>query len=123
MENEFTQELIEKAKQASSAEETNADLERLNDSGELSDNELDNVSGGISFDGREFVSVIYGTECFNGQFMYNQLSDGKFARDDNHSQRERFRENAHKPDGSACCAYCMRLGFKDGTGYCELSGR
>lgn len=62
MRNDFTPELIEKAKQAKSAEELAAlakengiDIsddeaeeyfERLNNSGELSDDELDNVSGG-----------------------------------------------------------------------------
>lgn len=97
--------------------------EQLGKSGEISDEELGSVSGGVRVNDREFVSVIYSTECFNGQFMYNPLRDGRFARDDDHSQRERFRENAHKPEGSPCCAYCMRLGFKDGTGYCELSGR
>ena len=62
MENKFTPELIEKAKQAKSAEELTAlakensielsedkakeYFERLNNSGELSDEELNNVSGG-----------------------------------------------------------------------------
>lgn len=62
MENKFTSELIEKAKQAKSAEEilalakengiemtdeaAKAHFERLHNSGEISDEELDNVSGG-----------------------------------------------------------------------------
>lgn len=90
---------------------------------ELSDETLDRVSGGVMINEREFTAVIYGTDCFNGQFLNNPMRDGKFARDDNHSQRERFRDNAHKPEGSACCAYCIRLAFNGGTAYCELSGR
>ncbi|MCM1023706.1 MAG: hypothetical protein NC395_06565 [Prevotella sp.] len=62
MENKFTPELIEKARQAKSAEEilalakengismtdetARAHFERLHNSGEMSDEELDNVSGG-----------------------------------------------------------------------------
>lgn len=139
MENKLTPELIEKAKQAKSPEElialakeseialsedeAKAYFERLNRSGALSDEELDSVSGGVMINEREFTAVIYGTNCFNGQFLNNPLCDGKFARDDNHSQRERFRNNAHKPEGAACCAYCLRLAFNGGTAYCELSGR
>lgn len=68
MENKFTPELIEKAKQAKSAEELLAlakengvDISedeareyygRLNKSGELSDDELDNVSGGCGGDNK-----------------------------------------------------------------------
>lgn len=68
MENEFTPELIEKAKQAKSAEElftaakeNGVELseeeardyfEQLNKSGELSDDELDNVSGGCGGDNK-----------------------------------------------------------------------
>lgn len=121
MENKFTPELIEKAKQAKSPEELTA-LAKENGV-ELTEEDLNGVSGGVMINEREFTAVIYGTECFNGQFLYNTLRDGKFARDDNHSQRERFRDNAHKPEGSACCAYCLRLAFNGGTAYCELSGR
>lgn len=62
MENKLTPDLIEKARQAKSAEEllalakengvemsaeaAKAHFERLNQSGEISDEELDNVSGG-----------------------------------------------------------------------------
>lgn len=121
MEDNFTPKLIEKAKRAGSAEEL---LALAKENGiELSDETLDQVSGGVVINEREFTAVIYGTDCFNGQFLYNPLCNGKFARDDNHSQRERFRDNAHKPEGSACCAYCLRLAFNGGTAYCELSGR
>lgn len=139
MENKFTGELMEKTKQVKSAEElltmakeNNIELsedeaktyfERLNKSGELSAEELDKVLGGVMINEREFTAVIYSTDCFNGQFLNNPMRDGKLARDDNHSQRERFRDNAHKPEGSACCAYCLRLAFNGGTAYCELSGR
>lgn len=75
MENKFTQELFEKAKQAKSAEELLAlakensleltedeakeHFEQLNESGELSDEELENVSGGGCYykDGRLIVTV------------------------------------------------------------------
>lgn len=55
MDNEFTPKLIEKAKQAKSAKENGVELseeeaqdyfEQMNRSGELSDDELDNVAGG-----------------------------------------------------------------------------
>lgn len=77
MEDKFTPELIEKARQANSPEELLAlakengielsedevkeYFERLNNSGELSDEELDNVSGGGCYykDGRLVVTCDY----------------------------------------------------------------
>lgn len=77
MENNFTPEIIEKAKQAKSAEELMAlakengigiteeqaaeYFERLNRSGELSDDELDSVAGGGCYydDGRLVVIMRY----------------------------------------------------------------
>ena len=77
MENNFTPEQIEKARQANSPEELLAlakengielsedkakeYFERLNNSGELSDEELDNVSGGGCYykDGRLVVTAFY----------------------------------------------------------------
>ncbi|MCM1023705.1 MAG: Nif11-like leader peptide family RiPP precursor [Prevotella sp.] len=77
MENKLTPELIEKARQAKSAEElsalakengielsedeTKAYFEQLNKSGELSDDELDSVAGGGCYkkDGRLVVTCYY----------------------------------------------------------------
>lgn len=82
MRNDFTPELIEKAKQAKSAEELAAlakengiDIsddeaeeyfERLNKSGELSDEELDGVAGGGCYykDGRLVVTCDYRCKRF-----------------------------------------------------------
>ena len=101
MEDNFTPELIEKARQANSpeellslAKENNIELsedkakeyfERLNNSGELSDEELDNVSGGGCYKGKRLIvtalhgckywkckkcgagrKAAYYRECFNG---------------------------------------------------------
>lgn len=83
MRNDFTPELIEKAKQAKSskelitlAKENGIDIsddeaeeyfERLNNSGELSDEELDNVAGGCGGgtpDERLSVTKLYSCEYF-----------------------------------------------------------
>ncbi len=83
MQNDFTPELIEKAKQAKSSEElitlakeNGIDIsndeaeeyfERLNNSGELSDEELDNVAGGCGGgapDERLSVTKLYSCEYF-----------------------------------------------------------
>lgn len=82
MENEFTPELIEKAKQAKSAEElfsaakeNGVELsedeardyfEQMNKSGELSDDELDNVSGGCGGDNKPKCHQCGGTLEYTG---------------------------------------------------------
>lgn len=79
MENKFSPELIEEAKQTMSAEEltalakengielsedeTLACLERLNDSGELSDEDLDGVSGGSFGMGAGYVPIPNDEKC------------------------------------------------------------
>lgn len=86
MENKLTPELIEKARQAKSAEElldlakengielpedeAKAHFEQLNKSGELSDEELDNVSGGGCYykDGR--LVVTHGNSCDEWSCQY-----------------------------------------------------
>lgn len=82
MENKLTPELIEKTKQAKSAEElialakeneielseddAKAYLEQLNKSGELSDDELDNVAGGGCYtdDGQLVITPVYSCKRF-----------------------------------------------------------
>ncbi len=82
---EFNTELLEKAKEAKSAEEllslakengmelTEGEAEeyftQLNKSGELSDEELDNVAGGgcqTKVGGEKYTVVTSGQRCFNG---------------------------------------------------------
>lgn len=90
MENNFTPELIEKARQANSpeellvlAKENNFELsedkakeyfERLKNSGELSDEELDNVSGGGCYykDGRLVVTAFYLCKRYECEFCGNK---------------------------------------------------
>ena len=140
MEDNFTPELIEKARQANSpeellslAKENNIELsedkakeyfERLNKSGELADEELNNVSGGgcdIKKGGKKYTVVTKWCECFTGQHDINTLTNGKFKRDDNHSLRKiwwNFSVGRYNH-----CGTCTHLAFKGGTGYCDLSGR
>ena len=91
MEDNFTPELIEKARQANSPEELLAlakesgielsedkakeYFEQLNRSGELSDEELDNVSGGGCGGGPKWKCPKYGSK--DVEFLYYNLWDKK----------------------------------------------
>ncbi|MDE7399067.1 MAG: hypothetical protein K2N06_06010 [Oscillospiraceae bacterium] len=94
MENKFTPELIEKARQAKSAEEllalakeneielteleAKAYFEQLNKSGELSDDELGNVAGGGCYrdDGRLVVTEQYSCKRFRCAYCGQEITKG-----------------------------------------------
>ncbi len=140
MEDNFTPELIEKAKQAKSHEELIAlakengielsedkakeYFERLNRSGELSDEELDNVSGGgcdVKTGGKKYTVVTKFCKCFTGKYEYNSRADGGYRRNDNKALRKLWMPA--KGVGGEVCGKCIHLAFKSGTGYCDQSGR
>lgn len=93
MENKLTPELIEKARQAKSAEEliartkengfeltedeAKAYFEQLNKSGELSDDELDNVAGGGCYrdDGRLVVTEQYSCKRFSCGYCGQEIAE------------------------------------------------
>ena len=94
MQNDFTPELIEKAKQAKSAEElitlakenkielsaeeAKEYFERLNKSGELSDDELDNVSGGGCGSNDEWLNNGYNCRKEGCHGTYEWDADERF---------------------------------------------
>ena len=144
----FNAEMIEKAKTVKSAEELlelvkangvemTADeaatyFAQLNPkSGELDDNDLDNVSGGACTSkstGRTVVTS--GCQCFTGQFQLNStLSPEEFAikrpvyrkdflaRTDNLEIRALWCQFAAKDT----CGSCIHLEFEGNTGVCGKS--
>lgn len=142
MENKLTLELIEKAKQAKSAEEllslakeneielsgdeAKEYFEQLNKSGELSDEELDNVSGGgcqTTVDGQKYTVVTSGCYCFTGQFEKNKDKNGKFIRNDNSALRDIWYAMLSDGHKDIHCGNCTHLAFKGGTGYCDVSAK
>ena len=139
MEN-FTSEMIEKAKSAKtveellemakgaeielSAEDAQNYFEMLNPkSGELSDDELDNVAGGgckSKKSGR--VVVTCGCKCFTGCWESLYLDDKKqyegWKRYDNLDLRRIWMLSTHEWN---TCGICAHLEFEGGTGVCGKS--
>ncbi|MDE6730905.1 MAG: hypothetical protein K2J71_09060 [Oscillospiraceae bacterium] len=134
MKNNFTPKLLEKARQTQSVAElialaeTNgititqdeaenyfAQLqESCNQSGELSDDELDNVSGGgchVKVDGIQYTVVTSRHSC--GRYRTDM---GIVLLGDLKDTWRRFSKEGQ-------CGWCAYLKFKGGTGYCELSGK
>ena len=138
MEDNFTPELIEKAKTAKSTEELIAlakengieltedkaeeYFERLNRSGELSDEELDNVSGGgchTKVNGSKYTVVSSGCKCFTGKYeFFCDIVNGTLILKDGAQNRPR-EWDFFAMDG--CCGRCYHLGIKKGIGYCKLT--
>ena len=141
----MNEEMIAKAKEAKSVEELIAlakengvelteeeaktYFEQLNaKKGELSDDELDNVSGGgceTKVDGKTYTVVTSGCKCFTGQYLSNfkigYTTVETTVRHDNAELRYLW-----FPGPNSCndgkCGSCAHLGFKDGgLGYCEKS--
>ncbi|MDE5753184.1 MAG: hypothetical protein K2H89_01360 [Oscillospiraceae bacterium] len=134
MENNFTPELLGKARQTQSVAElialaeTNgititqdeaenyfAQLqESCNQSGELSDDELDNVSGGgchVKVDGIQYTVVTSYHSC-------------AYYREDEERTPVKGYKNAWRAfTKPGRCGWCVYLRFKGGTGYCLLSGK
>lgn len=144
----MTQELIEKAKQAKTAEEflaiakengmemTEEDaklyFEQLHPvTGELSDDELDNVSGGGCTTNGGYTTVTSDLKCFNGQYLENfwqvQYANGELSdeymryNDSNASLRQTWRRNCSGGKNSNRCGRCAHLEFNGGIGYCGVS--
>ena len=143
----MTDELHEKAKAAKSAEEllslakengmelTESEAEeyfaQLNKSGELSDEELGNVSGGgcqTKVGGEKYTVVTSGVRCFNGEFENNIEIRFSVNGDavpvpvyttDHMSLRGTWA--TFSSDG--CCGFCRHLKFKNGLGYCGKSAK
>lgn len=147
MEN-FNTELIEKAKQTKSTEELLAlakenGIELAGDeakayyaqlhpvSGELSDEELDNVAGGgcsVKVGGHKYTVVSSGVSCFNGCYengMFWDNINGNYIplKKDNEGLRKLWNSMAQVSEIGAkfCCGSCRNLEFKNGTGYCGKS--
>lgn len=103
----------------------------LNKTGELSDEELENVSGGgckTEVGGKKYTVVTSALGCMNGQYENNWKDSGyvdwygekihvlAYAKD-HKSLRSTWR--THSRDGQ--CGYCRWLSFKGGLGYCSKS--
>ena len=139
----MNEEMIAKAKEAKSVEElitlakengvelneedAKMYFEQLNaKKGELSDDELSNVSGGgceTTVDGKKYTVVTAPCKCFTGQYLSNFVSSenlGMTVRTDNPLLREIWvGKTGSKIENK--CGSCAHLGFKDGIGYCEKS--
>lgn len=137
MEQIFMAEMIEKAKTAKdadalrqiakdsgvtlTAEQAEEYFACFSRSGELSDEELDNVSGGgckVKVGDTKYTVVTSHCDCFTGQFSPVLTDRGSFRRKDNMFIRDAWSGYANHGE----CGGCIHLGFKSGTGYCELSG-
>ncbi len=131
----MTNELIAKAKECKSVEELlalakendyplNADeaktlLATLNSEGELSDDELDNASGGAcqtTVDGMEYTVTTNHNKCFiPGGFKPEERMDKLGLR---------FMWGMEMDvNGEEKCGICHHLEFKGGVGYCGKSGK
>ncbi len=133
----FSAALLEKAKRAKSKEELMA-LAKENSitltdkeaedylasfkgtlkSGELGDDELDDVSGGCTTEvnGKQYVVVSSGVKCFTGQYeKVESVSNGYNSRGGNALWF------LFASDG--CCGRCKHLGFTNGStkGFCTKS--
>ena len=137
----FTAEQIGLAKKATSPEElmttakdfgveldvetATAYFSQLNpQSGELSDDELDHVSGGgcNTSDGHTIVTCM--KKCFTGQYAYGRLTyfpgtDAEitvWTNTNDQGLRQIWWDNA---GGGKVCGTCKYLEFTGGTGYCS----
>ena len=139
----MNEEIIAKAKKAKSVEElialakengielteeeANTYLAQLNPKkGEISDDELDVVSGGgceTKVDGKKYTVVTPACKCFTGQYLSNFVSRenlGMTVRTDNPELRMIWvGKTGSKIENK--CGSCAHLGFKGGIGYCEKS--
>ncbi len=127
----MNKELLEKAKKTKSVddlvvlsrangisltrEEADSYFESLHKSGEITDDELDSVSGGCNttVDGMTYTVVSSGCKCFTGEFS-------KIGERDTWLREKWY---MYAADGELCCGNCVNLMFKNGLGYCSKSGR
>lgn len=135
-ETQSVEELIALAKEKGldlSEEKAKSYFAQTHGSGELSDDELDNVSGGAchtSVGGESYTVVTCDVACFTGQFENNEYraEDGHWVarRQDNQQLRalwSNMTSNAKQTSARsvAFCGNCYHLEFKNGTGYCGKS--
>ena len=82
------------------------------ESGEISDDELDNVSGGgckTTVNGKKYTVVTSGLKCFTGQYKKGS----------SHRENQNLRIVWSGCSSYGCCGTCEHLSFKAGTGYCS----
>lgn len=130
MENKITPEILEKAGQAKSAEELIAlaeengyplDEERarkyfgqLNRSGELSDEELDNVAGGGCYrNGRLIVTMKNSCDLYECASCGQRISGGRCLNAKTHSCKVELNFI------SSCCHTCRYCSYEHGMWYCN----
>ena len=129
-----TDELLALAKENGiemTAEEAGIFFAQLNPaSGELSDDELDNVAGGGCKTSSGQTVVSCGKQCFTGEFLNNWYRDSDAnlcsVRKDNVALRKLWYGNCNNLVTDLCqleelCGNCQHLEFKAGTGYCGKS--
>ncbi len=97
---------------------------QMHASGEMSDEEMENVAGGCTtkVDGQKYTVVTSGLKCFTGK--WESGFNGKTClRSDNSSLRRTWRGDFTSMTfaGDNTCGTCIHLGFtKALTGYCEV---
>ena len=99
-------------------EQAREHFDRLHQTGELSDEELDNVAGGgcqTKVGGKKYTVVSSGVSCFTGGFAYYCDSDGNLMPGaiPRSSGWSMF-------SSKGCCGCCAHLRLHKGLGYCEL---
>ncbi len=139
----MTNELIWKVKECETVEEllalakennyplTEEDAAKIinerSQTGELSDDELDNVSGGgctIEWNGGIYDVVSSGKKCYTGQYEpgfetsgYIYLNGNKPLNNDHKQLRTTWASFSSK----GCCGTCLHLRFQNNIGYCGKS--
>ncbi len=104
-------------------------FKRLHSEGELSDDDLDSVSGGgcqQKINNHNFTVVTSGCSCFTGHWKDSRAnSDRYFLRSDNTQLRETWYAFS-SPGKCGTCAYLefnvRNSMFINGIGFCGLSG-
>lgn len=118
---ESAEELAALAKEAGvelTAEEAQEHFARLHQTGELSDEELDNVAGGgcqTKVGGKNHTVVTSGVRCFTGGFEDVYDSEGRI-KPGSGPRSDAWLLFTSK----GCCGRCVHLRLNKGIGYCEL---
>lgn len=89
----------------------------LNKAGELSDDELDSVSGGachIKVDGTKYTVVTSGLKCFTGMYRETTI---------NARTTSEMRADWYTFSSKGCCGKCEYLLLQHGIGFCSKSNR
>ena len=144
---EFNTELLEKAKEAKSAEELlslakengiemtdeegAAYFAQMKKNGELSDEELDNVAGGgcqTKVGGEKYTVVTSGQRCFNGGYENNMktvhsMNGDAYSAPAYTTDHMSLRTSWATFSSDGCCGFCRHLNFKNGLGYCGKSAK